>query len=83
MRWHRAESLSAIGRLCSRGSSPLSPPLAPPGRIRPPARVRSRRALTRCDREEISRGLRARVSIRSIARALNRSPSSVRQCTKS
>nr|WP_158506971.1 helix-turn-helix domain-containing protein [Ruegeria atlantica] len=69
--------MSSIGRLFDRESSSIYPLLARTGGIRPPARVRSRRALTLCDREEISRGLRARVSIRSIARALNRSASTI------
>ncbi len=76
-RWQRGESMSSIGRLFDRESSSIYPLLARTGGIRPPARVRSRRALTLCDREEISRGLRARVSLRSIARALNRSASTI------
>ena len=76
-RWQRGESMSSIGRLFDRDSSSIYPLLARTGGIRPPARVRSRRALTLCDREEISRGLRAKVSLRSIARALKRSASTI------
>ena len=76
-RWQRGESMSSIGRLFDRESSSIYPLLARTGGIRPPARVRSRRALTLCDREEISRGLRAKVSLRSIAHALNRSASTI------
>jgi len=76
-RWQRGESMSSIGRLFDRESSSIYPLLARTGGIRPPARVRSRRALTLCDREEISRGLRAKVSLRSIAHALNRPASTI------
>lgn len=76
-RWQRGESMSSIGRLFDRESSSIYPLLARTGGIRPPARIRSGRALTLCDREEISRGLRAKVSLRSIARALNRSASTI------
>src|SRR5210317_1359043 len=76
-RWQRGESMSSIGRLFDRESSSIYPLLAHTGGIRPPARVRSRRALSLCDREEISRGLRAKVSLRSIAHALNRSASTI------
>ena len=69
--------MSSIGRLFDRESSSIYPLLARTGGIRPPARVRSRRALTLCDREEISRGLRAKISLRSIAHALNRSASTI------
>ena len=43
----------------------------------PPVRRRSRLALTLAEREEISRGLAAGRSVRSLARALGRSPSTV------
>ncbi len=76
-RWQRGESMSSIGRGFDRESSSIYPLLARTGGIRPPERVRSRRALTLCDREEISRGLRAKVSLRSIAHALNRSASTI------
>ena len=76
-RWQRGEPMSSIGRLFDRESSSIYPLLARTGGIRPPTRVRSRRALTLCDREEISRGLRAKVSLRSIAHALNRSASTI------
>lgn len=37
----------------------------------------TRRALTLSEREEISRGLRAQLSLRSIARQLRRAPSTI------
>jgi len=51
--------------------------LAPTGGIRPPPRNRSRLALTLAEREEISRGIVSDLSLRTIARQLGRSPSTV------
>jgi len=76
-RWQRGESMSSIGRLFDRESSSIYPLLARTGGIRPPDRVRSRLALTLSEREEISRGLRAQTSLRSIARTLKRSASTI------
>jgi IS30 family transposase len=76
-RWQRGESMSSIGRLFDRESSSIYPLLARTGGIRPPDRVRSRLALTLAEREEISRGLIAKVSLRSIGRDLRRSASTI------
>ncbi|CUH45846.1 IS30 family transposase [Ruegeria atlantica] len=76
-RWQRGESMSSIGRLFDRGSSSIYPLLARTGGIRPPERRRSRWALTTAEREEISRGLGAELSVRTIARQLRRSPSTI------
>ena len=76
-RWHRGESMSSIGRRFDRNSSSIYPLLARTGGIRPPERKRSRMALTLFEREEISRGLRAQLSLRSIARQLRRAPSTI------
>jgi IS30 family transposase len=76
-RWQRGESMSSIGRGFERNSSSIYPLLARTGGIRPPDRVRSRLALTLGEREEISRSLHARQSLRSIARALRRSASTI------
>ena len=76
-RWQRGESMNSIGRGFDRSSSSIYPLLARTGGIRPPDRVRSRLALTLIDREEISRGLRAKMSLRSIARSLKRSASTI------
>ncbi|MCP5074693.1 MAG: IS30 family transposase [Rhodobacteraceae bacterium] len=76
-RWQRGESLSSIGRVFDRASSSIYPHLALTGGIRPPNRTRSRLALTLVEREEISRGLVAGRSLRSIARSLRRSPSTI------
>ena len=76
-RWQLGESMSSIGRRFDRASSSVYPHLALTGGIRPPARNRSRFALTLDEREEISRGLAAKRSFRSIARILRRSPSTI------
>jgi hypothetical protein len=76
-RWQRGESLNSIGRGFDRGSSSIYPLLARTGGIRPLERIRSRLALTLTDREEISRGLRAQMSLRSIARTLKRPASTI------
>ncbi len=76
-RWQRGESLSSIGRRFDRASSSIFPHLARTGGIRPPDRSRSRFALTLIEREEISRGLAAKRSLRSIARTLMRAPSTI------
>src|ERR1700737_4656372 len=76
-RWQRGESLKAIGRAFGKPSSSIYFQVAPYGGIRPAARHRSRRALTLAEREEISRGITAHQSARSMARSLGRSPSTV------
>ena len=76
-RWQRGESLSSIGRRFNRASSSIHPLLARTGGIRPPKRTRSRLALTLVEREEISRGIIAKQSLRSIASRLNRAPSTI------
>ena len=76
-RWQRGESLNSIGRLFDRPSSSIFNMLAPTGGIRPPPRQRSCLALTLAEREEISRGLACRLSLRAIATQLGRSPSTI------
>ncbi len=76
-RWQRGESLKAIGRVFGKPSSSIYFQVAPHGGIRPSARRRSRLALTLSEREEISRGITAHQSARSIAKVLRRSPSTV------
>ncbi|WP_370650460.1 helix-turn-helix domain-containing protein [Brevundimonas sp.] len=51
--------------------------LSPTGGIRPPDRRRAARALSLGEREEVSRELSTRCSLRGIARLLGRSPSTV------
>ncbi len=76
-RWQRGESLKAIGQAFGKPSSSIYFQLAPHGGIRPAPRRRSRLALSLSEREEISRGIVAQRSIRSMASLLGRSPSTV------
>ncbi len=76
-RWQKGESLNSIARLFDRHHSAIQGILARTGGIRPPQRRRSQRALTLPEREEISRGLVAGQSLRSIATTLGRAPSTV------
>ena len=76
-RWQRGESLKAIGRAFGKPSSSIYYQLSPHGGIRPSPRRRSRLSLSLSEREEISRGIVAQRSIRSMASLLGRSPSTV------
>ena len=76
-RWQRGESLKSIGRVFDRGSSSIFSVLSRSGGIRPPDCKRSQLALTLSEREEISRGIACHLSLRTIARQLGRSPSTV------
>ena len=76
-RWQKGDSFHAIARLFDRNHSSIAGILARTGGIRPPQRTRSRLALTLAEREEISRGVVAGQSIRSIADSLGRAPSTV------
>jgi len=76
-RWEKGESLNAIARDLGRYHSALQGALARTGGIRPAPRQRSRLALSLAEREEISRGIVAGHSVRTIASQLGRSPSTV------
>ncbi len=76
-RWQRGESLTSIGRVFDRPSSSIFNHLAPSGGIRPAVRKRSKLALTLCEREEISRGIAAKLSMGSIAIQLGRPKSTI------
>ena len=76
-RWHQGESLHAIARLFDRHHPSIRRILAQTGGIRPPTRRRAPLALSLAEREEISRGVVAGHSLRSIATALGRAPSTV------
>jgi len=76
-RWQKGESLNSIARLFDRHHSAIQGVLARTGGIRPATRRRSRIALTLAEREEISRGVVAGLSFRSIAALLGRAPSTV------
>lgn len=76
-RWKQGESLSDIARALSKGGGSIFGVLRLRGGIAPVPCKRSRLALTRADREEISRGIAAGQSIRAIAHRIKRSPSTV------
>ncbi len=76
-RYKQGDSLNSIARTIDRHSSCIFQILSPTGGIPPRERTRSSRVLSLSEREEISRGLVANHSIRSIASALNRSPSTI------
>jgi IS30 family transposase len=76
-RWQKGDSLHSIARLFDRSHGSIAGILARTGGIRPPQRRRSRRALTLSEREEISRGVVAGLSLRSIAASLGRAASTV------
>jgi IS30 family transposase len=76
-RWQRGEGLTLIGRVFDRSSGAIFQHLKPHGGIRPAPRRRSQRVLSLDDREEISRGVAAGVSLRSIAAQLHRAPSTI------
>lgn len=73
-RRQRGESMSYIGHLFDRNSSSIYRLSARTGRIRPLERLRFRLALTLEEREETSRGLRARLYLRPITRRLRWAP---------
>ena len=77
-RWKSGQSVADIARaLGRRNKSGVYRILAHDGGIAPPPRRRAVVALKFEEREEISRGLAAGRSIRWMARALGRSPSTV------
>jgi IS30 family transposase len=76
-RWQKGETLGSIARHFGRSHSSIQGILSRTGGIRPPARRRSSRSLTLSEREELSRGLAAGRSLRSIALRLGRAPSTI------
>lgn len=76
-RWQAGESMKSIGRQFDRASSSVFSVISPAGGIRPADRRRAPKALSLGEREEISRGLSTQCSLRSIARTLGRSPSTI------
>jgi IS30 family transposase len=76
-RWKKGESLQQIAQLFDREHGSVRGILLQTGGIAPAQRCRSQCALSLAEREEISRGLMAGKSIRSIAQQLNRAPSTV------
>jgi DNA-binding CsgD family transcriptional regulator len=76
-RWKSGQSLSDIGRHLGKPAGSIFGVLLSRGGIAPPTRVRSRRSLSVQEREEISRGLVAGLSMRKIAAQLGRAPSTI------
>jgi IS30 family transposase len=77
-RWQQGDSLHDIARLFDRPNhTSVRRIFSQAGGIRPRRRTRSRRALTLAEREEISRGIAGDDSIRTIAKQLKRSPSTI------
>lgn len=76
-RWKQGQSPADIARGLHRPESSVHGMLQARGGIAPVPRRRHVRVLSVKDREEISRGLSAGVSMRKIAAALGRSPSTV------
>ncbi len=75
--WKNGKTLRSIGRALGRRSSHVRVLVAASGGIVPPPRRRSPWVLSRTEREEISRGIAAGHSMRTIASALKRAPSTV------
>lgn len=78
-RYKAGESINGIGRLLDRGVGAIFGVLQRTGGIRAAQRRRAPRVLSLVEREEISRSIAAGDSVRSIARRLDRAPSTVSQ----
>jgi len=78
-RWQKGDSLQTIAQLFGRNHSSVARIFSISGGIRPSNRKRSTAALSLSEREDISRGLAAELSLRLIAVNLNRSPSTIRR----
>ena len=76
-RWQAGDNLHEIARLLDRSHGAVAGQISKTGGIRPSARSRSGRSLSLAEREEISRGIVADLSIRAIASQLGRAPSTV------
>jgi IS30 family transposase len=76
-RWKAGDTLHEIGKLFDRPHTSIHNILRATGGIQPPARHRSRLALSMPEREEISRALAAGESIRCVARRLKRAASTI------
>ncbi|MEX0827558.1 MAG: IS30 family transposase [Haliea sp.] len=76
-RWHAGESLSDIGRAVEKSPASIFGLLRLTGGFMPAARTRAAITLCAAEREEISRGISAGLSIRRIASGLGRAPSTI------
>ena len=78
-KYKAGKSINSIGRALDCCSSTIHRELQFTGGILPSVRRRSSRVLSLVEREEVSRGIAAGVTIRAIARGLNRAVSTVSQ----
>ncbi|WP_237388194.1 IS30 family transposase [Xenorhabdus sp. Sc-CR9] len=76
-RYKQGDSLHDIARMFDRYHSSIMPTIYQTGGYRPPVRKRHRLSLSLDEREEISRGLVAKLSIREIASKLSIAPSTI------
>ena len=76
-RWRAGESLHEIGRAFGKDHGSIVFLLSQHGGIAPAIRHRSQRTLTLAEREEISRGIACGLSVREMARGLQRVASTV------
>lgn len=76
-RWKKGAGVKAIARALGKSHSCILAHMYPTGGIRPRSRQRSRLSLTLAEREEISRGVVAGRSVRAMAKAMDRAPSTI------
>ncbi|MEY0960111.1 IS30 family transposase [Providencia rettgeri] len=76
-RYKQGDSLHEIARMFDRYHYSIMPTIYQTGGFRPPVRKRHRLSLSLDEREEISRGLAEKCSIREIAKKISRAPSTV------
>jgi IS30 family transposase len=75
--WKQGSGFSDIGKVLKAAPGTVFTALRETGGIRPTPRKRNKRHLTSAEREEIRVALSAKMSLRAIARMLNRSPSTI------
>lgn len=75
--WKQGTGFSDIGRVLDAAPGTVFTALRESGGIKPKSRKRNSRHLTLSEREEIRVALSAKMSLRAIARMLNRSPSTI------
>ncbi len=76
-RWKIGENLAQIGRALNRAPPSVYHVLSKTGGVQVPLKKRAELHLTLLEREEISRGIASGISMREIAKSLNRSPSTI------
>jgi IS30 family transposase len=76
-RWKAGESLEVIGEALGKRASSIYAAAAALGGVAPRARCRAARVLQSAEREEISRGIAAGLSLRQVALRIGRAPSTV------